>query len=218
MNEAIEIDTALKRKLVPQLKTRYLNSRYNKDKVNFDDLPAQAQTVIASVSFQYGALDSARNTFWQAVSKQDRAEGAKILRGYKDYLKRRGREADLLEQLIVNEKKIAEVLSSISVSRTILLFAFFLGVFGIGASAQTTTIFDKNLAIAYRGYDRSMTEKRTALEFESGKEVTNCSEYAKEKKLRASKKMSSISFTLPNIWLATRWKFSKPLEPVKTTE
>ena len=211
LEEAIEIDTALKKKLVPQLKTRYLNSRYNKDKINFDDLPAQAQTVIASVSFQYGDLDSARNTFWQAVSKQDWAEGVKILRGYKDYLKRRGREADLLEQLVKNDKKIAEVLSSISVWRMVLLFAFMLGAFSAGGSAQTaTTIFDKSLAAAYRNYDRSITEKRTALEFESGKQVTTCSEYTNEKKT------SRVKEDVANKLYASEYLVCDALEILKT--
>lgn len=63
--EAQEIDVAVKKLEVPRLKTRYDTSPYNKGKigadkkivkVTFDDLPSQAQTVIASVSFQWGDL------------------------------------------------------------------------------------------------------------------------------------------------------------------
>jgi len=179
--EAIEIDTALKKKLVPQLKNRYLNSTYNKEKVSFDDLPAQAQTVIASVSFQYGDLNTARKPFWEAVSTQNWTEAVKILRGYTDYKPRRKKEADLLEQLVKNEKKVAEVLSSIAAWKAIAAFLIFFGATADGAAAQTL-IFDKNLAVAYKNYDRVMSEKKTALEFESDIKVESCAEYLAAKK------------------------------------
>lgn len=178
--EAIEIDLALKKKLVPQLKTRYLNAPENKTTTNFDDLPGQAQTVIASVSFQYGDLNSKRKTFWDAVSKQDWAEAVKILRGYTDYKPRRGREADLLEQLVKHDEKKAQVLASIGAWTAVLLFFILCGALG-NVQAQTK-IFDAELAKAYRNYDQSIAEKKTPLAFESGKQVSNCAEYTSEKK------------------------------------
>lgn len=182
--EAVEIDTALKKKLVPQLKNRYLNSPYNKDKTNFDDLPSQAQSVIASVSFQYGDLNTARQPFWEAVSTQDWAAAVKILRAYNDYKPRRKKEADLLEQLVKNEKKVAEVLSSIGAWKAIAAFLIFFGAAHVGIQAQTR-IFDRSLAKDYRNYDRTMNEKKTPLAFESGKTVASCAEYLAEKKSSA---------------------------------
>lgn len=179
--EADEIDVALKKKLVPQLKNRFLNSKYNKTNANFDDLPAQAQTVIASVSFQYGDLESTRTTFWQAVCEQNWAEAVKVLRSYTDYKPRRKREADLLEQLVKNDEKKAQVLSSIGAWTAVLLFFVLFGALDSKIQAQTK-IFDADLAKEFKNYDRAVAEKRTALNFASGKQVDNCADYLSEKK------------------------------------
>ena len=206
--EASEIDTALKKKLVPQLKNRYLNSSYNKTKTNFDDLPGQAQTVIASLSFQYGDLNSTRQTFWEAVSKQDWAEAVKILRSYTDYKPRRGREADLLDQLVKHDVKKAQILSDIGAWTAVLLFFVLLGA---NAQAQTK-IFDAKLAAAYKNYDKSIIEKHTPLLFESGKRVANCAEYT------AEKKNSTVKNDVANMLYASEYLICDALDILKESD
>jgi len=66
-----------------------------------DDLPGPAQTVIASVAYQYG-LDLQRRTprFWSLVLEQNWPDVVTELRNFGDaYGKRRGQEADLLQTL-----------------------------------------------------------------------------------------------------------------------
>ena len=66
----------------------------------FFDLPGQAQTVIASVSFQYGDLSVRSPKFWKWVATQDWPEATQILRNFGDgYPTRRMLEARLLEEL-----------------------------------------------------------------------------------------------------------------------
>ena len=209
--EAVEIDTALKKKLVPQLKSRYLNSSTNKTKTNFDDLPSQAQTVIASLSFQYGDLNSVRQTFWEAVSKQDWAAAVEILRGYTDYKPRRKREADLLDQLVKHDEKKAQVLSSIGAWTACLLFFVLFGAASFNTSAQAK-IFDAKLAAAYKNYDKSIAEKKTPLLFESGKEVVNCAEYATEKK------NSTVKSDFANMLYASEYLICDALKILKEAD
>ena len=186
-NEADEIDTALKKKLVPQLKNRYLNSPTNTAKTNFDDLPAQAQTVIASLSFQYGDLNAKRSTFWEAVSKQDWAEAVKVLRGYTDYKPRRKREADLLEQLVKHDEKKAQILSAIGAWTAVLLFFILFGALSSQVPAQTK-IFDAKLAEAYKNYDRNFSEKKTPMLFESGRKGQQlCGIYDRKKNFQSER-------------------------------
>ena len=99
--EAEEIDKAVKAGEVDKLKVRYLAALDNKTKTDFFALPAEAQTVIASVSFQYGDLSTRAPKFWKAVAAQDWAEGVQILRAFGDaYPTRRNLEADLLGKLV----------------------------------------------------------------------------------------------------------------------
>jgi GH24 family phage-related lysozyme (muramidase) len=95
--EAESIDKAVKAGHVSSLKLKY-DSASTK---SFVDLPEQAQTVIASVSFQYGVnLDAATPKFWKAVTTQDWTEALKILKSFGDaYPTRRGKEAALLEKI-----------------------------------------------------------------------------------------------------------------------
>ena len=68
---------------------------------DFFDLPAQAQTVIASVAFQYGNLQHRTPTFWHAVTAQDWRAAVQCLMDFKDaYRTRRMHEADLLVELV----------------------------------------------------------------------------------------------------------------------
>jgi len=91
------IDKAVKSSHISQLKLKYNSSAGNK--VKFVDIPAQAQTVIVSVSFQYGVGLSFRTPkFWKAVTSQDWPEAIKLLKSFGDaYPTRRKKEALLME-------------------------------------------------------------------------------------------------------------------------
>lgn len=95
--EAESIDKAVKASHIASVKLKYDSA----SKKSFIDLPAEAQTVIASVSFQYGInLDSATPKFWKAVTAQDWTEAVKLLKNFGDvYPTRRGKEAALLEKI-----------------------------------------------------------------------------------------------------------------------
>lgn len=69
----------------------------------FADLPGAAQTVIASVAYQYG-LDLQRRTprFWSLALAQNWPDVVTELRNFGDaYGRRRGQEADLLASLTI---------------------------------------------------------------------------------------------------------------------
>ena len=78
-----------------RLRQQWQNSQA---KVDFDDLSAECQTVVASVAFQYGNLATRTPYFWQQVTAGD-WQGAVInLRYFGDrYPTRRNLEADYLE-------------------------------------------------------------------------------------------------------------------------
>lgn len=67
-------------------------------KATFRSLPKQAQTVIASVSFQYGVnLQSRTPKFWRAVTHENWKAAVTILKNFGDiYSTRRHKEATLL--------------------------------------------------------------------------------------------------------------------------
>ena len=93
------IDKAVKSAHVTQLKLKYDTAAGNKKK--FINLPSQAQTVITSVSFQYGVgLNIRAPKFWKAVTSQDWSETIKILKSFGDaYPTRRKKEAALMEKI-----------------------------------------------------------------------------------------------------------------------
>lgn len=95
------IDKAVKASHVTSLKTKYFSSAHNTAKKAFFDLPAEAQTVIASVSFQYGVnLNTAAPKFWKVASAQDWKESVKVLKAFGDaYPTRRKKEATLLGKI-----------------------------------------------------------------------------------------------------------------------
>lgn len=95
--QAEAIDRAVKAQHVKLLTNNY-NAEVKNDK-KFSDLPSEAQTVIASVSFQYGANLKARTPkFWGYVISQDWEKAVSTLRNFGDaYPTRRRREAELLE-------------------------------------------------------------------------------------------------------------------------
>lgn len=97
--QAQAIDKAVKSAHITKLKTKYDTVPGNKKK--FFDLPSEAQTVIASVSFQYGVgLDIRAPKFWKVVTAQNWQEAIKILKAFGDaYPTRRKKEAALLEKI-----------------------------------------------------------------------------------------------------------------------
>jgi Bacterial toxin homologue of phage lysozyme, C-term len=105
-SEADEIDKAVHGSHIAQLKQKYICAADNKVKRDLFDLPAEAQTVIASVSFQYGVnVDTATPKFWKAVTAQDWPEALKILKDFGDvYPIRRRKEAELLNKVVPAEK------------------------------------------------------------------------------------------------------------------
>lgn len=68
---------------------------------SFYNLPREAMTVLASVSFQYGDLAKATPNFWSQMTKMDWNGALANLRNFGDaYTTRRNLEADLLEQAL----------------------------------------------------------------------------------------------------------------------
>ncbi len=97
-----KLDRSVKITHIKNLQTRYLASAHNESKIQLFDTPAEAQTVIASVSFQYGVnLASVTPKFWKAISSQDWKNGVEILKKFGDvYPTRRNKEATLLSRIV----------------------------------------------------------------------------------------------------------------------
>ncbi len=98
--QALEIDKIVKSRHITSIANKY-NTAIEKDAVKFKDLPAEAQTVIASISFQYG-INLQRKTplFWKAVTSQDWKETTNILDNFgDDYKSRRKLESDLIKKI-----------------------------------------------------------------------------------------------------------------------
>ena len=97
--QADTIDKAVKKSHVDSMIRKYNAAAENKKK--FTDLPAEAQTVIASISFQYGTnLDVRAPKFWKAAKAQDWKVCIAILTNYGDaYPTRRKKEAALLGKI-----------------------------------------------------------------------------------------------------------------------
>ena len=97
-DEADALDQAVRKPIVEQFRSSY--DQAAGPAPGFDGLPDPAQTVIASVAFQYGA-DLARRTprFWATVTAQDWRQAIAELRNFGDhYPTRRCKEADYLER------------------------------------------------------------------------------------------------------------------------
>jgi LysM repeat protein len=99
--EADFIDTVSKKEATLTLVDRYNRAVKGKPGlVPFEKLPSEAQTVIASVHFQYGTLSTKAPKFWKAVTEQNWPAAIKELRNFGDaYRTRRGKEADLLARI-----------------------------------------------------------------------------------------------------------------------
>lgn len=96
---AQSINKAVKASHINQLKMKYDAAAGSNKK--FFDLPTEAQTVIASVSFQYGVGLNARTPkFWKAITANDWPETVNILKSFGDaYPSRRLKEASFLERI-----------------------------------------------------------------------------------------------------------------------
>jgi hypothetical protein len=174
--EAADIDKKVRQQKVPKLKDAYRTAPENTKPVEFDDLPGQAQTVIASVSFQYGTLSTKTPKFWKAVTKQDWPESVKILRAFGDsYPTRRGKEADRLEQVVKFNEMMAKLLSYIPFWVVLIM------IFGVSCSTvqpqKPAEIYDISLQKAIAGYDAAAAENRAEVKFDAGKTAHNCTEY-----------------------------------------
>ena len=92
--------------IVYESKTDRLIHRYDRDsEAGFTSLPAGFQTVIASVSFQYGNLRSETPAFWRQVTTGEWEEALENLRNFgDDYSTRRNAEADIWEQSMPREE------------------------------------------------------------------------------------------------------------------
>lgn len=98
--QATEINQAVKANALSKLVVNYDNAV---GAGAFYSLPQEAQTSIASVSFQYGNLANSAPTFWGKVVAKDWAGAVSELRNFGDsYPTRRGLEADRLQQGIDN--------------------------------------------------------------------------------------------------------------------
>ncbi len=84
--DAQKIDKAVKKDHTQKLNLKYSDSPHNnKKKIAFFSLPSEAQTVIASVSFQYGVkLNTRTPKFWEAVSSQNWEKAIKELKNFGD--------------------------------------------------------------------------------------------------------------------------------------
>lgn len=96
--EAEELDEAVKRQHIDALV-----AKFDADSATpFEQLDAAKQTVIASVSFQYGvALNRRTPNFWRQITGGDWESALANLRNFGDrYTTRRNKEADLLAPTI----------------------------------------------------------------------------------------------------------------------
>ena len=92
--EAELIDKEVKSRFVRGLERKF-NQTAN---TVFEGLPDGVQTVIASVTFQYGDLRSATPNFWRQITIGDWQGAYQNLRNFGDsYSTRRNKEADLLK-------------------------------------------------------------------------------------------------------------------------
>lgn len=93
--DAEAINRSVKAKMIDSL-----ISKYNDDSsMLFHAIPAQWQTVIASVEFQYGSVQKRCPNFWRCVTSQNWQKAISELRNFGDgYPSRRNKEADYAEQ------------------------------------------------------------------------------------------------------------------------
>ncbi len=111
-SEAEQLNTAVWKSQADALRRHY-NAATGARRARFDDLPEPAQTVIASVKFQWGDIWRHKNPevrkFWAAVVAQDWVEAQAVLRQWAPgtYRTRRNAEADYLAPLTRREERPA---------------------------------------------------------------------------------------------------------------
>jgi len=98
--QAEEIDKVVKSTHITSLASKY-NAAIKNGDTKFNDLPPEVQTVIASVSFQYGTgLQRRAPKFWKAATSQDWEKTKEVLDDFgDDYKSRRKLESDLLNNM-----------------------------------------------------------------------------------------------------------------------
>jgi hypothetical protein len=97
--EADAIDTVVRKSIAGSVRKSYNNAMVGRGELLiFEELPPEAQTVIASVAFQYGPnLKRATPRFWESVTCQDWEKAVEELESFGDrYSSRRASEAQLL--------------------------------------------------------------------------------------------------------------------------
>lgn len=95
-DEADDLDAFSHSKTLDHLSREYLRDSGS----CFESLPDEAQTVLASVAFQYGNVDTRCPKLWRACTKQDWPQAVAELRNFGDrYPTRRNKEADYLEAI-----------------------------------------------------------------------------------------------------------------------
>jgi murein DD-endopeptidase MepM/ murein hydrolase activator NlpD len=99
--DADEIDVASKKSAASTVIKSYNRAVANKSGLlSFEQLPGEAQTVIASVAFQYGDLSERTPKFWKAVTAQRWKDVIEELLHFGDrYDTRREKEAALLRKM-----------------------------------------------------------------------------------------------------------------------
>ena len=86
------------KKFTIQPMIRSYNAALQPGMVRFGDLPPEFQTVIASVTWQYGNLATETPTFWKHITAQDWEAALAELRNFRDHHRsRRHQEADHME-------------------------------------------------------------------------------------------------------------------------
>jgi hypothetical protein len=104
---ANSLDKAVKQSMVEILVSRYnaavdaANTRDCSVRIRFERLPRSVQTAIASISFQYGSLESKTPRFWLQITEQRWQDAVENLKNFGDtYPSRRKLEAGLMESAI----------------------------------------------------------------------------------------------------------------------
>jgi len=95
-DEVAEINRFSKQQAIQRLESQW--NACAETEMDFDDLSDACQTVVASVSFQYGSLRTRTPNFWRQVTQGEWRSALSNLRSFGDrYPTRRNKEADLLE-------------------------------------------------------------------------------------------------------------------------
>ncbi|GLR73112.1 pesticin C-terminus-like muramidase [Agaribacter marinus] len=89
--QANALNSGAKNKMISTLVERFSED----SSTAFHEIPAKWQTVIASVEFQYGSVQTRCPTFWRCVTSLDWSAAIRELRNFGDrYPSRRHKEAD----------------------------------------------------------------------------------------------------------------------------